>query len=205
MLAPPAALGPPLSDSANARVLVDHLHNRRLYMSSPPTTPTCVFCGQNLPAAGQDCPHCHASAEWQDLIETNQFVQKRFELWERGQLISREQLAVITQANNQRRQALIQMALEGKPLPSWLGLPPRDHCWNCNAQLCGSPAHCSGCGVPVEGSLVQELRYWKCTCLVIKSYCDTHRLPLAQAHSCMNDAKGRMRPCGLTWKGSVGP
>lgn len=74
-------------------------------MSSPPTTPTCVFCGQNLPAAGQDCPHCHASAEWQDLIETNQFVQKRFELWERGQLISREQLAVITQANNQRRQA----------------------------------------------------------------------------------------------------
>jgi hypothetical protein len=156
-----------------------------------PASPVCVFCGQDLPAAGQDCPLCLASANWQDLIEANQFAQNRFELWEKQHSISKEQLAVITGANQQRRLGLFSMAREGKPLPPFIKLPPRDHCWKCNAQLCGSPSHCPECGVPVEGAMVQELRYWKYTCYVIKSLCDNNRLPLVQAHTCMNDAKGR--------------
>ena len=127
-------------------------------MSAPPTTPTCVFCGQNLPGAGHDCPYCNASGKWQDLIEANNFVQNRFELWERQHSINKDQLAVVTQANNQRRLGLFSMAREGKPLPSIIKLPPRDRCWNCDQQLCDSPSHCPACGVPVEGSLVQELR-----------------------------------------------
>jgi hypothetical protein len=150
------------------------------------------LCGQNLPAAGQECPHCRASAELQDLVEAGQFVQTRFELWERQHSISKEQLAVITQANNQRRGALISMAREGKPLPSFIKLLPPDRCWHCGAQLSGSPAHCAGCGVPVAESRVKELRYWKYTCWVIKSLSDANRLPLVQAHACMNDAKGRI-------------
>jgi hypothetical protein len=160
-------------------------------MSIPLTIPTCVVCGKVIPAAEKECPHCHVSAEWQDAIEATLFVQKRFELWESANLISRMQLAAITQANNLHRQALIRMARDARSMPSGIGLPPRNRCWNCSALLCSSPKHCPDCGVQVEESLAQELRYWKYTAVLIKLHLDGHRLPLAQAHVCMNDAKGR--------------
>jgi hypothetical protein len=161
-------------------------------MSTSSTSSVCAVCGESLPSAGQDCPSCQASAAWQDLLRAAQFVQDRFLDWDRDRLISRIQFTEIMEADKQHREGLKLMAREGKTLPKGFGLPPRDRCWKCNAELCGSPLHCPECGMPVEGARVQQLRYWTYTCRVIKSYSDASQLPLSQAHACINDAKGRI-------------
>jgi hypothetical protein len=164
-------------------------------VSSPTAAVTCVFCGQAIPATGQECPACHASADWQNLVAAVQFAQKRFELWERGGLIGKEQLALITSAYEAYRLDLNSSFRKGD-----LSLAEADeieqmhsqNCWSCNAALSGSPSHCPECGAPAADDGVRELRYWNYTCRVIKSLFDAHRLPLAQAHACVNDAKGRI-------------
>ena len=148
-------------------------------MSTSSTSSLCAVCGQGLPSVGQDCPSCHASAAWQDLLQAAQFVRDRFQDWERDHLISRAQFTEIMGADNQLREGLKLMAREGKPLPTGIGLPPRDRCWRCNAELRGSPAHCPECGVPVDGAQVRQLRYWTYACTVIKSHCEARRVPLA--------------------------
>ena len=40
--------------------------------------------------------------------------------------------------------------------------------------------------------VVEIMRFWTYTCSQIKAQCDAGRLPLAQAHACMNDAKSRI-------------
>jgi hypothetical protein len=117
-------------------------------MSSPSASLVCVVCGHILPAAGQACPECRASAEWQDLIGAVRFAQARFEQWERDGLIGREEAAWIAQADKECRRGLNLSAREGRPLPSEIQLVPPDRCWSCNARLCGSPSHCPGCGAP---------------------------------------------------------
>ena len=67
-----------------------------------------------------------------------------------------------------------------------------DRCWGCGAAFSDSPSHCPDCGVPVEGELVRRLRYWNYTGMAIKSQNSAGRLPLSQAHACINDAKGRI-------------
>ena len=104
-------------------------------MSTSSTSSVCAVCGQSLPSVGQDCPSCHASAAWQDLLQAAQFVRDRFLDWERDRLISRAQFTAIMEADNQLREGLKLMAREGKPIPTGIGLPPRDRCWRCNAEL----------------------------------------------------------------------
>ncbi len=161
-------------------------------MSTSSASFVCAVCGQSLPSAGQDCPACHASAAWQDLLEAAQFVRDRLHDWERNRLISQTQLSGIMEADSQLLQGLKLMARDGKPVPTGIGLPPRDHCWRCNAELRGSPSHCPACGVPVDAPQVRELRYWTYACTVIKSHCEARRVPLASTHACMSDAKGRI-------------
>lgn len=164
-------------------------------MSSASASVTCLLCGQNLPSAGQACPACHASADWQNLVGAVEFAQNRFALWEKGGLIGKEQLALITSAYREYREGLNKAFREGRPSPAEAEEIKQmrfDRCWSCNAPLCGSPAHCPACGAPTDECRVRELRYWNYTCKVIKSLFDSRRLPLAQAHACINDAKGRM-------------
>jgi hypothetical protein len=153
---------------------------------------SCVVCGWRLSPAEQACPECHASADWQDLLTAAQFAQDRFQDWEQGRSISKVQFWAIMEADNQLRQALKLMAREGQPLPKGTGLPLRTRCWQCDAELCGSPSHCSDCGVPVEGGSVQQLRYWTYTRTMIRSHYDARRLPLSQAHARINDANGHI-------------
>ena len=125
-------------------------------------------------------------------MQAAQFVRDRFQNWERDHLISPAQFTEIMEADNQLREGLKLMAREGKPLPTGIGLPPRDRCWRCNAELRGSPAHCPECGVPVDGAQVRELRCWTYASTVIKSHCEARRVPLAPTHACISDAKGRI-------------
>jgi hypothetical protein len=161
-------------------------------MSSPSASQVCVVCGHALPAAGQVCPECRASAEWQDLIGAARFAQARFKQWERDGLIGQEEAAWIAQADKEWRRGLNLSAREGRPLPAEVQLVPADRCWSCNARLGGSPSHCPGCGAPAAGDLVQQLRYWSYACAAVKQHQDVRRLSLAQAHTCINDAKGRI-------------
>ena len=119
-------------------------------------------------------------------------MRDRLHDWERNRLISQTQLSGIMEADSQLLQGLKLMARDGKPVPTGIGLPPRDHCWRCNAELRGSPSHCPACGVPVDAPQVRELRYWTYACTVIKSHCEARRVPLASTHACMSDAKGRI-------------
>ena len=159
-------------------------------MSTASVNSVCLVCGQNLPSPGGNCPSCGASAGWQDLLSAVQFVQERLLDWDRDRVVSRPQFTAMVQANNQLREALKLMAREGKPVPTDIGLPPRDRCWRCNAQLSGSPAHCGECGTPVDGPQARQLRYWTYACRVIKSHYEARRLPLRSAHARMDDAKG---------------
>ena len=161
-------------------------------MSTSSTGFVCAFCGQSLSSAGQECPACHASAAWQDLLEAGRFARDRFRDWERNRLISEAEFNAIMEADAQLFDGLILMAREGKPLPTGIGLPPLDHCWRCNAELRGSTSHCPECGVPVDSSEARELRYWTYSCTAIKSHCEARRVPLAHTHACMSDAKGRI-------------
>ncbi len=119
-------------------------------------------------------------------------MTQRFLDWDRQRLIGPAQFTEIMESDNQLRGGLKLMAREGKPLPTGIGLPPCDRCWRCNAELGGSPSHCPECGVPVDGPQVRKLRYWTYACTVIKSHCEARRVPLAHAHACISDAKGRI-------------
>ena len=161
-------------------------------MSSASPSEKCVVCGRSLPAAGQACASCHASADWQDLIGAVEFAQSRLEQWAQAGVIGQEPLAAITAAYNESRRQFNLAAQGGGALPSDAGLMPSNRCWSCGAMLSGSPSHCGDCGVPVEGELPRRLRYWTYTCGLIKSENAAGRLPLSQAHACINDAKGRI-------------
>ena len=152
----------------------------------------CAICGENLPSAGQDCPSCHASAAWQDLLKAAQFVQDRLLDWDRDRVISRSEFTAMMQADNQLRDGLKLMAREGKPIPTGIGLLPRDRCWQCGAELGGSPAALLRVRRAGGGPSGGQLRYWRYLCRVIKSHCEARRLPLAQAHARIDDAKGRI-------------
>jgi len=125
-------------------------------------------------------------------LQAAQFVRDCFLAWEQDRLISQAQFNDIMVTDNQFREGLKLMAREGKPLPTGIGLPPRDRCWRCNAELSGPPSHCPECGVPVDTPQVRELRYRTYACTVIKSHCEARRVPLAMTHSCISDAKGRI-------------
>ena len=161
-------------------------------MSTPSATATCVACGRDLPEPQLDCPHCHASAAWQDLLGAVDFVQTRFDDWEKKRLVGWRELAAVLAAHRQQREGLLLTARDGKALPSGIGLPPQDRCWSCRGELRGPPSHCLGCGIPVGTSAARELRWWGYACTVIKAHCDAGRLPLAQAHACLSDARARM-------------
>ena len=132
------------------------------------------------------------SDTFQDLIRAMEFAQGQFEQWAKDRTIGSGPLEAITKDYNQQRQAMNRMAREGRPLPSDRRSVPADKCWNCRAAVAAGQEHCAGCGVPVSCRSVQDLRYWTYTCHRIKAHCDAGRLPLAQAHACMNDAKSRI-------------
>ena len=132
------------------------------------------------------------SDTFQDLIRAMEFAQSRFEQWGKDRTIGSGPLEAITEDYNQQRQAMNQMAREGRPTPSDTPLLPADQCWSCRAARCRrARALCRlrGAGRPPS---VQDLRYWTYTCHQIKAHCDAGRLPLAQAHAAMNDAKSRL-------------
>ena len=152
----------------------------------------CVVCGQLLLAGQSDCPACQASGKWQELIQAADFARQQFDQWAKGQLIGAGPAQAIADSEKQQRENLVRQAKEGRPLPMGTALLFAAECWNCRARIDTTQQNCSGCGVPVNQPSVQNLQAWTFACHQIKSHCDAGRLPLVQAHACMNEAKSRI-------------
>ena len=161
-------------------------------MSDSTQTAACVVCGQNVPAEGQECSFCGATGAWQDLIQAARLRKDRFEEWAKEQRIGSGPAEAIADNCRKQHESLVQMAKQRRPLPQDVPLMPADACWDCRSPISKKDHHCPRCGVPVNNDLAQSLRYLTYTSYVIKSHCDAGRLPLVQAHACMNEAKSRI-------------
>jgi hypothetical protein len=129
---------------------------------------------------------------WQEVIRAWDFARDCFARWGKERTIGSQPMTSIVAECNQQRAGMIQFAREGYPVSPQLGTMLADKCWNCGAAISSADRNCPGCGVPVNRDSVQLLQYWTYTCHRIKEECDAGRLPLVQAHACINDAKSRI-------------
>ncbi len=161
-------------------------------MSGASHSSACVGCGQPLPAGQPNCLACGIAGPWQEAIRAVDFARECFVRWAKDQTIGSRPSESVVADCNQQRERMSWTARRGGPLPADLAVMLADKCWNCGAELSAADRHCAGCGVPVNRDSVQLLQYWTYTCHRIKEQCDAGRLPLVQAHACMNDAKSRI-------------
>jgi len=160
-------------------------------MAAASASHVCLICDGVLPAAREICPHCRASVAWQDLIAAVRFAQSQFRAWG-NQGIGGAHLAAIQAVHERWSEEYCRSAKESQALPTETNLLPIDGCWSCRTPLVNAPSYCNSCGVPVDDPMAQELRYWHYTCGLVKAHYEAGRLPLSQAHACMNDAKARI-------------
>ena len=153
---------------------------------------TCVVCEHPLPDGQPNCPNCRASRQWQELIRTMEFARGQFEQWAKSQTLGGGPARAIAEDYRQRREDMSRMAFEGRPIPSTEGFLSTDECWNCHVSVGVGQQHCAACGVRVNGPAVEDVRNWTYTCHEIKVHCDGGRMPLVQAHACMNESKSRI-------------
>lgn len=161
-------------------------------MSSVSQGATCAACGQILPAGRKDCPSCGVAEGWQELLRTVEFAQQRFEQWAKDRTIGGGPLEAITGEYNRQRESMNRMAREGRPVPADATVGSSEACWNCRTRVTAGQPHCAVCGMPLSGPEVQSVHEWRYVGNLIKRHCDAGRLPLAQAHACMNEAKARI-------------
>ncbi len=161
-------------------------------MSDPSQRAVCAICGLTLPAGQEECGACGISGAWQELIRALDFARDRFMQWVKGRLIGLEPAEAIGQHFKQQRKDMVELARGQRPVPA--ATPPflAERCWSCRGRLGTGQSYCTACGAPIDHPLAQDLRRWIFTCHLIKAHCDAGRLPLAQAHACMNDAKSRI-------------
>ena len=161
-------------------------------MSTASENVTCIVCGQALTESTGDCRACGVGRSWQDLLAANRFARECFQQWTADGLMGVRAVEAIDKFYAERWSALTCMAKDGASLPSDSMLMAPDRCWNCRATVPAAERHCANCGVPVQSPLVAQLRYLTYVCHETKAHCDDGRLPLSQAHACMNAAKARI-------------
>ncbi len=161
-------------------------------MSDPTRFATCAVCGQPLPSDRQDCTSCGASGAWQDRMRAEVFARKRFQEWAGNRLIGDGVWRAINGHSEHRLESLRRMVRGGRSIPSDVPLLSAAECWSCHAEISPEQQNCGRCGAPTNTTLSHNFRYLTYTSYVIKSHCDEGRLPLTQAHACMNDAKSRV-------------
>ncbi len=161
-------------------------------MSDPAPSAMCAVCGQPLHGDFQDCPSCGASGAWQDLMRAETFARLQFQKWAAARLIGGPAAEAIDKHADERLESLRRMARSGRAVPSDVPLLPAGECWSCRTKVSTEEGHCGHCGMPVNTADANSHRYLTYTSYVIKLHCDEGRLPLTQAHACMNDAKARV-------------
>jgi hypothetical protein len=152
----------------------------------------CSVCGQPLMSGQSTCPACGASGRWQELVRAAQFAQGRFEQWAKEGTIGGGPAKAIAADCARQVDGFRRTARAGGPVPDEAATLFGDTCWNCRTPTFTKQQRCPGCGVPVNQPTVELLQFCAYTSHQIKAQCDAGRLPLAQAHACMNDTTSRM-------------
>ena len=163
------------------------------------------FAASRLPQSARNAPRCCASADWRDLLGALAFAQARFDEWQPCNILDRECLGWITQADQAVCDGYrIAGPRQGQAAPGTRALPPRDRCWSCGTGVDASSPLIALLRGPASGERVQSLHYWAHTSAAVKSHHEVRRLSLAEAHACINDAKARMNAIlRRGWKSSV--
>jgi len=146
-------------------------------MSSATVPWPCPVCAELLPVGKNNCPSCHAGADWIDLLRALDFTIRRFELWKLEGKLSRDEYRAIVTDNRARREALVLESQQGKPVPANLGLLRLDECWSCHTPIRPAWAtQCSSCGAPVQTPEVRLLRHQRFLCQEITRHWQAGRL-----------------------------
>lgn len=161
-------------------------------MSDSSQFSTCVVCGQPLAADRLSCSSCGVIGTWQDRIKAELYARGQFKAWAENRVIGQGVWENIAKYSGERLESLRRMAKGGRSIPSDLPLLSAAECWHCRNEVTPGEDNCDHCGAPVNDELSSRLRYLTHTSYAIKVHCDEGRLPLAQAHACMNDAKSRV-------------
>jgi hypothetical protein len=140
----------------------------------------CPVCAEVITVGEGACPYCLASGAWIELIGALDFSTRRFELWKLQGAITVTQYRQILDATRGRRQAMVQAAQAGQPLPEDTGLPPCDRCWRCRTPFAPGALRCGVCGNTLHTPEVRLLRYQSFLCSEIQRHADSGILSTAQ-------------------------
>lgn len=133
----------------------------------------CPICAEIIVVGYHDCPYCRAPSGWIELIGAVDFATRRFELWKLQGAIAPAQYRQILDATRGRRQAMIQAAQAGEPVPAASGLPASTRCWRCKTPFKGGALRCGTCGATLNSPETRLLRYQAFLCGEIQRYADS--------------------------------
>jgi len=164
-------------------------------MSDVAGTSKCVVCGHDLPAGQEGCAACGVSGPWQDLLAAARFAGDCFARWAKSGTIGESAGTSIAEEGQRQIDQWTAAAKQGRSVYDVLHVlhaMPSGVCWSCQRAISSPQAQCDFCGAPLTLPQVNELRYWLFASHQIKAHCDAGRLPLSQAHACMNLAKSQI-------------
>lgn len=136
----------------------------------------CPICAEIIPVGSHDCPYCLARSDWIELIGALDFATRRFELWKLQGAITPAQYRQVLDATRGRRQAMIQAAQAGEPVPEDSGLPPSTRCWRCKTPFKEGALRCGKCGTTLNTPETRLLRYQSFLCNEIQHHADSGTL-----------------------------
>ena len=159
--------------------------------AAPPPLPSCPVCQTSLGPNGT-CPRCRASEDWKDQIEGIDFVLRRFKDWNKCGQLSDNQLQMLTDRYEKRRQAMEAAAGTGQPFQRAPAFSPRDECWSCQEYLATNSSHCHSCGAPITDPGVRSRRYWCFLNRELEQLEESGSLKLRQIHEFLGDTRERI-------------
>jgi hypothetical protein len=124
-----------------------------------------------------------------DLMQAIDFVLRQLKDWQANGTITSGQYTRLKDRYERQRQSLEEAQRTGQKVADDPDLPPTDECWSCGAGASELDTHCTECGAPLRGQLVQALRHWRFLGRLVKEHEAQGELSLATAHSCLADVR----------------
>ena len=159
--------------------------------TATPATTACPVCDHAMPTDPGECPNCHASAAWIELLGASDFVNRVFKQWREESQLNSQTYEKVTGALLTERQRMLGDIKNGRIAPALLG-PPSNECWSCKERCAGAPPFCGACGAPMAGPGVRSLRRLGHLHDTIEKLEGLGCLSLAEAHGLRTDARERI-------------
>jgi hypothetical protein len=124
-----------------------------------------------------------------DLTQALDFVLRQLRDWQLKGTITAAQYARLKDNYEHRRQGLEEAQRKGQKVADDPDLPPAEECWSCGVGASELDTHCTECGAPMRGQLVQSVRFWKFLGRLLQDHEERGELSLAKAHACLADVR----------------